>query len=105
MNGISHFEKKDHDVVFAWFEHWVLETPEDVDHWANEVERELGAFGKKVDLIIDLSGLQVKFAAGRAFGQRRAHILATFTRSSYRINSDDTTEMFLRTSQLITGAP
>lgn len=93
-----------HDVVTAHFENCVLETPEDAVRWREEVEVCLARFETKVDLLINLDGLVVKFAAGRAFGRERAAVLEQYANSSYRYGGDQTTRTFVSTSGMITGA-
>lgn len=92
------------DVVTASFKDVVLQTAEDVERWRNEVEERLGKFGKKVDLLIDLTGLIVKFTAGRTFGQVRKDVLAKHTHRSFRYGGDEMTRLFVNTSGMITGA-
>lgn len=92
------------DVVTAHFENCVLESAEDVRRWQSEVEESLTRFGRKVDLLINLDGLIVRFAAGRAFGQARAEVLSKHSIHSYRYGGDATTRTFVNTSGMITGA-
>ncbi len=93
-----------HDVVTATFKNVELNTADDVTRWRREVEERLAKFGKKVDLLIDLTGLVVKFGAGRTFGQVRTEVLAKFTNRSYRFGGDDMTRLFVNTSGMISGA-
>jgi hypothetical protein len=93
-----------HDVVTAHFEACVLETPEDAVRWREEVEVCLARFQTKVDLLINLDGLNVKFAAGRAFGRERSAVLERFSNRSFRYGGDQTTRTFVSTSGMITGA-
>lgn len=93
-----------HDVVTATFKDVVLNTAEDVERWRRDVEDRFAKFGRKVDLLIDLSGLVVKFGAGRVFGQVRSEVLARNTRRSFRFGGDATTRTFVNTSGMITGA-
>ena len=92
------------DVVTAHFENCVLETADDALRWQAEVEKELARFGRKVDLLINLDGLIVRFAAGRAFGRARAEVLERFAIHSFRYGGDETTRTFVNTSGMITGA-
>jgi hypothetical protein len=93
-----------HDVVTAHFEGCVLETPEDVERWRRETEQRLRAYGRKVDLLINLDGLVVKVGAGRAFGLARREVLEQFASRSYRFGGDPLTRSFISTSGMITGA-
>lgn len=93
-----------HDVVTAHFENCVLESAEDAQRWQSEVEESLERFGRKVDLLINLDGLIVRFAAGRAFGKARAEVLAKYSIHSFRYGGDATTRTFINTSGMITGA-
>ncbi len=92
------------DVVTATFKDVVLQTPDDVERWRRDVEERLAKFDRKVDLLVDLSGLVVKFTAGRVFGQIRTEVLARYTRRSYRFGGDEVTRMFVNTSGMIMGA-
>lgn len=92
------------DVVTATFKDVVLQTPDDVERWRRDVEDRLAKFDRKVDLLVDLSGLVVKFTAGRVFGQIRTEVLARYTRRSYRFGGDEVTRMFVNTSGMIMGA-
>lgn len=93
-----------HDVVTATFKDVVLNTAEDVERWRKDVEERLEKFNGKVDLLIDLSGLVVKFTAGRVFGQARSEVLERYARRSFRFGGDDVTRMFVNTSGMIRGA-
>lgn len=93
------------DVVLAEFEGVELATTSDVTRWANEVGERLGAFGRKVDLLINLDGLRVKPAVSREFGRRRAAVLARFTTRSYRFGGDRNTVTSVLTTAVIEGAP
>jgi len=92
------------DVVTAHFENCVLDSADDALRWQSEVEESLARFGRKVDLLINLDGLIVRFAAGRAFGKARAEVLAKYSVHSFRYGGDATTRTFVNTSGMITGA-
>jgi len=94
----------ENDVVTAHFENCVLETPDDALLWQDEVGKELARFGRKVDLLINLDGLIVRFPAGRAFGRARAEVLERFAIHSFRYGGDEMTRTFVNTSGMITGA-
>jgi hypothetical protein len=93
------------DVVLAEFENVELATNADVTRWANEVGRRLVAFGRKVDLLINLDGLRVKAAASREFGRRRAEVLQRYTSRSFRFGGDRSTVTSVLTSAVIERAP
>ncbi|NTX10362.1 hypothetical protein HUA74_21120 [Myxococcus sp. CA051A] len=94
------------DVVTAYFTDCVLVNEEDVLRWRREVEVHLSRYAGsgKVDLLINLDGLVVKFTAGRVFGKERREVLERFTHRSYRFGGDDMTQMFVLTSGAINGA-
>ncbi|WP_338872294.1 hypothetical protein [Myxococcus stipitatus] len=94
------------DVVTAHFFDCVLSTEEDVLRWRREVEGHLARYAGtgKVDLLINLDGLVVKFTAGRVFGRERREVLERFTHRSYRFGGDEMTRMFVLTSGAINGA-
>jgi len=89
------------DAVLAEFENVEIQTREDADRWAREVDVRLRSFGRKVDLLINLDGLQVKPAASRDFGRRRAEVLEKYARSSYRFGGDRPTLTSVLTSAVI----
>jgi hypothetical protein len=95
---------KEFDVVTASFEDCVLNNSLDVARWRTEVEGHLSRYPSKVDLLIDLSGLVVKYTAGRVFGRERAEVLGRYTRRSFRFGGDEMTRMFVSTSGVINGA-
>ncbi|MCS6857088.1 MAG: hypothetical protein NZM37_05205 [Sandaracinaceae bacterium] len=90
-----------YDIVEASFENCILQSIEDVHAWEKEVSTRLGAFGKRVDLLIDLSGLVVKAKAGPAFGQARARVLKRFVNHSTRYHGDPTTKTAVLTSAVL----
>ena len=93
-----------HDVVTARFEDCILNNSLDVARWRTEVEGYLSRYPSKVDLLIDLGGLVVKYTAGRIFGRERAEVLGRFTKRSFRFGGDEMTKMFVSTSGVINGA-
>ncbi len=95
---------KELDIVEATFAGCELKSTADVVKWRAQVERELGRFGKKVDLLIDLDGLVVRPAAARLFGEYRSDVLSRFTRRSYRYGGDSATRTSVFTSSVLTGA-
>jgi len=97
-------EDVENDLVLARFDGYVLNAPEDVERWSSEISERLARFGRKVDLLINLDGLRVSFAAGRAFGHARKKVLDEYSRHSFRFGGDDMTRLFVNTSSMITGA-
>jgi hypothetical protein len=93
-----------HDVVTAHFTDCILVSEADVLRWRQEVEGHLSKYPGKVDLLISLDGLVVKFTAGRAFGKERREVLERHTHRSYRFGGDEMTRMFILTSGAINGA-
>jgi hypothetical protein len=93
-----------HDVVTASFQDCILNNSLDVARWRTEVEGFLSRYPSKVDLLINLDGLVVKYTAGRIFGRERAEVLARFTKRSFRFGGDEMTKMFVSTSGTINGA-
>ncbi len=92
------------DVVTATFEDCILNNALDVARWRTEVEGFLSRYPSKVDLLINLDGLVVKYTAGRVFGRERAEVLARYTLRSFRFGGDEMTKMFVSTSGAINGA-
>ncbi|MCP3099300.1 hypothetical protein LZ198_10495 [Myxococcus sp. K15C18031901] len=92
------------DVVTAHFTDCLLVNEEDVLRWRREVEGHLSKYPGKVDLLINLDGLVVKFTAGRVFGKERREVLERYTHRSYRFGGDEMTRMFVLTSGAINGA-
>jgi hypothetical protein len=93
-----------HDVVTATFEDCILNNALDVARWRTEVEGFLSRYPSKVDLLINLDGLVVKYTAGRVFGRERTEVLARYTQRSFRFGGDEMTRMFVSTSGVISGA-
>jgi hypothetical protein len=93
-----------HGFVEASFTNYILRTEADVIAWRAEVERELGRFGRKVDLLINLDGLAVKPSASRAFGVNRAAVLTQFTNISVRYGGDLATQTTVFTTAVRDGA-
>lgn len=93
-----------HDVVTANFEDCILNNSLDVARWRTEVEGHLSRYPSKVDLLINLDGLVVKYTAGRVFGRERTEVLARYTQRSFRFGGDEMTKMYVSTSGVINGA-
>ncbi|WP_375769581.1 hypothetical protein NR798_01485 [Archangium gephyra] len=93
-----------HDVVTATFEDCILNNSLDVARWRTEVEGHLSKYPSKVDLLINLDGLVVKYTAGRVFGRERTEVLSRYTLRSFRFGGDEMTKMFVSTSGVINGA-
>lgn len=94
-----------HDVVLARFTRCLLVSATDVQNWRLDVEEKLKAFGRKVDLLVDLDGLEVTFTAGRLFGQARREVLERYTARVCCYGGDEMTRMFLSTSGVLHGNP
>ena len=60
------------DAMHASFTDCVLATPTEVTRWEREVSAELSHLGRRVDLLIDMTGLVVKPAVSLLFGEARA---------------------------------
>ncbi|HEX5754134.1 MAG TPA: hypothetical protein VFZ09_48580 [Archangium sp.] len=95
---------EEHDVVTATFEDCILNNSLDVARWRTEVEGHLSKYPSKVDLLINLDGLVVKYTAGRVFGRERSEVLSRYTQRSFRYGGDEMTKMFVSTSGVINGA-
>ncbi len=94
-----------HDLVHVQFSRCLLVNAQDVQNWKADMEEKLSIFGRKMDLLIDLDGLEVTFTAGRLFGQARREVLERFTQRAYSFGGDDMTRMFLSTSGVLHGHP
>lgn len=90
-----------HDVVLARFEGVELNSSADAARWAVEVDEKLRVFGRKVTLVIDLTGLVVRPTAAAEFGRLRAEVLAKHSTSSYRFGGDRATVTSVYTSSVI----
>jgi hypothetical protein len=89
------------DAVHASFTDCVLSTPKDVERWEREVKARLATFGRKVDLLIDMSGLIVKPAVSTLFGEARARVLRMYANRSFRYGADRSTRISVFTSSVI----
>lgn len=106
MPGRMSFEyDPQNDVVQARFIRCLLVSATDVQQWREDMEEKLSQFGRKVDLLLDLDGLEVTFTAGRLFGQARREVLERFTQRAYCYGGDEMTRMFLSTSGVLHGNP
>ncbi|WP_224240433.1 hypothetical protein [Hyalangium gracile] len=106
MSGRMAFEYDPHnDVVHARFTRYLLVSAADVQVWKADMEEKLAPFGRRVDLLIDLDGLEVTFTAGRLFGQARREVLERYAQRAYSYGGDDMTRMFLSTSGVLHGYP
>lgn len=94
-----------HDIVHARFTRCLLVSAADVERWKAEVAEHLARFGRKVDLLLDLDGLEVTFTAGRLFGQARRELLERYTQRASGYGGDEMTRMFLSTSGVLHGRP
>lgn len=102
---IRFFHDRVYDIVEAKFANVVLENSTDVLRWRREVEQQLAAFGRRVDLLIDLDGLVVRPSASQFFGEQRAQVLMRFAIRSFRYNgSQNTLSSIAQTSQLYGAA-
>jgi hypothetical protein len=92
------------DAVHASFTDCVLNERKDVERWEREVSRRLDTFGRRVDLLIDLTGLLVKASASAAFGEARSRVLEKYAIRSFRYGADRSTRTSVYTSAAIHGA-
>jgi hypothetical protein len=93
------------DVVHSHFTRCLLVSASDVQLWRADMEEKLTQFGRKVDLLLNLDGLEVTFTAGRLFGQARRELLDRYTQRAYCYGGDEMTRMFLSTSGVLHGHP
>ncbi|WP_224368599.1 hypothetical protein [Hyalangium versicolor] len=106
MSGRMAVEYDPHnDVVHLRFTRYLLVSAYDVQVWKADIEEKLSPFGRKVDLLIDLDGLEVTFTAGRLFGQARREVLERYTQRACSYGGDEMTRMFLSTSGVLHGHP
>lgn len=94
-----------HDLVHVQFTRCLLVNAQDVQNWKLDMEEKLSIFGRKMDLLIDLDGLEVTFTAGRLFGQARREVLERYALRAYCYGGDEMTKMFLSTSGVLHGNP
>lgn len=94
-----------HDLVLVQFSRCLLVNGLDVQNWRADMEEKLSIFGRRMDLLIDLDGLEVTFTAGRLFGQARREVLERYAMRAFCYGGDDMTKMFLSTSGVLHGYP
>jgi hypothetical protein len=94
-----------HDIVHARFQRCLLVRAEDVHQWKADVEEKLAEFGRRVDLVMDLDGLEVTFTVGRLFGQARRELLERFALRAQCYGGEETMRRFLATSGGLPGRP
>ncbi len=93
------------DLVQVRFTRCILVNRADVKEWRADLEEKLGGFGRKMDVVIDLDGLEVTFTAGRLFGQARWEVLERYALRASCYGGDELTRMFLSTSGVLHGYP
>jgi hypothetical protein len=94
-----------HDLVHIQFTRCLLVNAQDVQNWKADMEEKLSIFGRKMDLLIDLDGLEVTFTAGRLFGQARREVLERHALRAFCYGGDEMTKMFVSTSGVLHGHP
>ena len=94
----------EHDAVHARFENVELVSAADAIRWSKEVAAKLEPYGRKVYLLIDLTGLVVKPTAAKEFGRLRAEVLAKYSVESYRYGGDRPTITTVYTSSVLHSA-
>ncbi|HYH96130.1 hypothetical protein [Hyalangium sp.] len=87
-----------HDVVHASFSQCLLVSATDVEQWRQDMEEGLAPFGRKVDLVLDLDGLEVSFTAGRHFSKARRELLERYALRVCGFGGDEMTQLFFTTS-------
>ena len=92
------------DVVIAHVD-WTIETEADFAPWYAEYRDYLGALGRKVDLVLELTNFRVSPRVATAFGEYRARVLREFVNRSYRVNQGPREKTYMYTSSAIHGAP
>jgi hypothetical protein len=91
-------------IVETLFNGFEMRSEADVIRWRTAVERELGKFGRRLMLLINLDGLVVRPAAAKAFGQHRAEVLERFSIHSFRYGGDGATKTTVFTTAVLAGA-
>ena len=98
MKGTIDFKHdKESDIVIATL-HWNIESVEDCEIWYKQWVDFLTPFKRKVDAIMVLDDFHVKASYSVEWGKYRVKILHDYTRFTYRVNSDLTTGIFVKTS-------
>jgi hypothetical protein len=93
----------DNDIVIA-IPYWKIATEEDCRLWFQQWEDYLSKFGRKMDCIMVLDNFIVDSAVSTQWGECRAKIINTYTRFSYRVNSNLMTGIYIKTSGIIFNA-
>jgi len=102
--GMRFLRDAAYDIVEAKFTDVILETTADVLRWRREVEQHLSAFGRRVDLLIDLDGLVVRPAASQFFGEQRSQVLMRHSLRSFRYNGSQSTLSSISETATLYGA-
>ena len=98
MKGIIDFEYDEaNDIVIAT-PRWNIESVEDCEIWYNQWVEYLSQFNRKMDAIMVLDNFHVKASYSVEWGKYRVKVLHEHTRYTYRVNSDLSTGIFVKTS-------
>lgn len=100
MSGTIDFQyDAENDVVIAT-SHWHIETEADLEPWyqvwADYFEKNFP--GRRMDLVVELTGFQINPAVAPRWGEYRARVHKNFTRHSYRVHSNARVRLWVNTS-------
>jgi hypothetical protein len=96
---IEHTYDPEFDVVNGRFNDVRLNTPADVERWRQESEAQYKAIGKRVDLLVDLDGLEVSASVRHEWTVARRYLADNYIGRIYRYNG----KAWIRT-HIYTGA-
>jgi hypothetical protein len=79
----------------------VLPDERAVAEFAAEIDPEMLALGKKVDIIVDLGELVVKAAAARAYDEARQRMFGAYAKNAYRYSGSSLVRTKILTSSTL----
>lgn len=89
-----------HDVVLL-YPCGVLEDEDDIAVWYSELEKQFGAIGRRVDVVVVLDMLSVDPSVAEIYTKGRMAIAAKYFRHSVRVNASATVSQIIQQ----TGGP
>src|SRR5262249_20064526 len=101
---IEHLYDPALDVVNARFTDVRLQTPADVERWKNESEAQYKAIGKRVDLLVDLDGIDVSAAVRHEWALARRYLADKYIGKIYRFNGKAWTRTHIYTGAVLDNA-
>ena len=101
---IDHTYDPELEVANGRFVDVKLQTPADVERWKREAEEQYIAIGKRVDLLVDLDGLEVSASVRHAWTLARRYLADRYLGRIYRYNGKAWTRTLIYTGAVLDNA-